>query len=42
VATIAGDSSKKLLFVESLTTPIPIITLGQKISYTPTLTLSTG
>ena len=42
VATIAGDSSKKLLFVESLTTPIPIITLGQKVSYNPTLTLSTG
>lgn len=42
VATIAGDSNKKLLFVEALTTPIPITTLGQKISYTPTLTMSTG
>lgn len=42
VATIAGDSSKKLMFVEALTTSIPITTLGQKISYTPTLTMSTG
>jgi hypothetical protein len=41
-ATIAGDSSKKLLFVEALTTPIPVTTLGQKVSYTPTLTMSTG
>ena len=42
VATIAGDSSKKLMFVEALTTAIPITTLGQKISYQPTLTMSTG
>jgi hypothetical protein len=42
VATLAGDSSKKLMFCEALTTPIPITTLGQKISYTPTLTMSTG
>jgi hypothetical protein len=42
IATLAGDSSKKLMFVESLTTSIPVIQLGQKISYTPTLTMSTG
>jgi hypothetical protein len=41
-ATLAGDSSKKLVFVEALTTPIAITTLGQKISYQPTLTMSTG
>ena len=42
IATLAGDSAKKLLFVEALTTPIPLTTLGQKISVTPTLTMSTG
>ena len=42
VATLAGDSEKKLMFVEALTTPIAITTLGQKISLTPTLTMSTG
>jgi len=42
VATAVSDSVKRLLFVESLTTPIPITTLGQTISYTPTLTMSTG
>jgi hypothetical protein len=42
VATIAADSVKRLMFVEALTTPIPITTLGQSISYTPTLTMSTG
>lgn len=42
VATAVSDSVKKLMFVEALTTPIPITTLGQKISYTPTLTMSTG
>jgi hypothetical protein len=42
VATAVSDSVKKLMFVEALTTPIPITTLGQKISMTPTLTMSTG
>ncbi len=42
VATAASDSVKRLMFVEALTTPIPITTLGQGISYTPTLTMSTG
>jgi hypothetical protein len=42
VATIAADSNKVLVAVESLTTSIPVTTLGQKISYTPTLTMSTG
>ena len=42
IATIAADSVKRLLFVEALTTPIPITTLGQTISLTPTLTMSTG
>jgi hypothetical protein len=36
-----ADSHKKLLFVEALTTPIAITTLGQIISYTPKLTMST-
>ena len=42
VATAVGDSTKKLVFVEALATPIAITTLGQKISYQPTLTMSTG
>ena len=42
VATLAGDSDRKLMFVESLTTPIPVTTLGQTVSYWPTLTMSTG
>ena len=42
IATIAGDSNKILLFVEALSTPILITTLGQKIGYTPKFTLSTG
>lgn len=42
VATIAADSVKRLMFVEALTTAIPVTTLGQKVSYTPTLTMSTG
>jgi len=33
---------KRLMFCEALTTAIPIMTLGQKISLTPTLTMSTG
>jgi hypothetical protein len=42
VATLAGDSEKKLVYVEALTTPIAITQLGQKIAVTPTLTMSTG
>ena len=41
-AAILGDSVKKLLFVEALTTPIPITALGQTVSYTPKFTMSTG
>ena len=42
VATIAGDSNKVLVAVESLTTAIPIIQLGQVISLTPKFSMSTG
>ena len=42
IATIAADSVKKLVFVEALTNPIAITTLGQKIAVTPALTMSTG
>lgn len=42
VATLAGDSNKKLVFVEALTTPIAVTVLGQKVSYQPKLTMSTG
>jgi hypothetical protein len=42
MATLAGDSNKVLIFVESLTTPIPVTTLGQSIFYTPTLSMATG
>ena len=41
-ATIAGDSGKELVAVESLTTPILVSTLGQTISLTPKLSMSTG
>jgi hypothetical protein len=41
-ATIAGDSNKVLVAVESLTTAIPITVLGQKISLTPKISMSTG
>jgi len=42
VATLAADSVKRLMFCEALTTPIPVTTLGQKISWTPRLSMSTG
>lgn len=42
VATLAGDSNKVLMFCEALTTPIPVTTLGQAVSYQPTLTMATG
>lgn len=42
VATIASDSEKRLIFVEALTTPIAITTLGQVITYQPTLTMASG
>ena len=41
-ATISGDSSKELVAVESLTTSIPIVQLGQVISLTPKISMSTG
>lgn len=43
VATLAGDSEKKLMFVEALTTtPIAVTRLGQTISWQPRLSMSTG
>lgn len=38
----SGDAQKHLLFVEALSSPIPINTLGQIINYTPRLTASSG
>jgi len=40
--TIAGDIDKKLILVESFATAQVIDTVGQKIQYTPKLTLSTA
>ncbi len=37
-----GDAHKRLLFVEALSEAIPIDTLGQKIGYTPKMTMSTA
>lgn len=37
-----GDAHKRLLFVEALSEAILIDTLGQKIGYTPKLTMSTA
>jgi hypothetical protein len=37
-----GDAHKRLLFVEALSEAIKIDTLGQKIGYTPKLTMSTS
>lgn len=42
IATIAGDSTKKLLFTEAFTTGKLIDVVGQKITYVPLLTMSTG
>ena len=42
VATAVSDSLKRLMFVESLTTPVAITALGQKISWQPRLSMSTG
>ena len=41
IATLAGDSVKKLLFVEPLSAPDPITATGQVITYLPILTFST-
>ena len=41
IATLAGDSSRKLLFVEPLSAPDSITATGQVISYLPILTYST-
>lgn len=40
--TITGDSDKQLLLVESFTAGQDIDTVGQKIMYTPRITLSNG
>jgi len=42
VATIAGDSDKILVFIEPFTVEQEIDTEGQKIAYTPKMTLSTA
>jgi hypothetical protein len=41
-ATLAGDSDRKLIFVESLTSPIAVTQLGQSVAYWPTLTMASG
>ena len=41
IATIAGDSSKKLLFVEPLSAPNPITVNGQTVTYLPIISFST-
>jgi hypothetical protein len=41
IATIAGDSSKKLLFVEPLSAPDPITATGQIVTYLPIISYST-
>ena len=40
--TITGDTDKKLIFSEAFTTEQEIDTVGQKIQYTPKITLSTA
>ena len=40
--TIAGDTDKKLILVEAFSAGQTIDTVGQKIQYTPKITLSTG
>jgi len=42
VATIAGDSTKKLLFTEAFSEGKLVDTVGQKITYVPLVTQSTG
>ena len=42
IATIAGDSSRKLLFVEPLSAPDPITANGQIVTYLPLVTFSTA
>ena len=41
IATIAGDSIKKLLFVEPLSAPNPITANGQIVTYLPVISYST-
>ena len=41
IATIAGDSSKKLLIVEPLSAPNPITANGQTVTYLPIISYST-
>ena len=41
IATIAGDSTKKLLFIEPLSAPDSITANGQIVSYLPVVTYST-
>jgi len=40
--TIAGDTDKKIIMVEAFSTAQAIDTVGQKIQYTPKITLSTA
>ena len=42
IATIAGDSVKKLLFVEPLSAPNPITATGQVVTYLPVISYSTA
>ena len=42
IATIAGDSSRKLLFVEPLSAPDPITATGQVVTYLPIISFSTA
>ena len=41
IATIAGDSNKKLLFIEPLSAPNPITANGQTVTYLPIISFST-
>ena len=41
IATIGGDSTKKLLFVEPLSAPDPITATGQVVTYLPIISFST-
>lgn len=42
LADIAGDTDKKLILVEAFSAGQAVDTVGQKIQYTPKITLSTG
>jgi len=42
IATIAGDSVKKLLFTEALSTGTLVAAAGQQVTYLPILTFATA